>query len=269
MNLPPFGFAECRSNPSRDLLVLHPPVSNLRSVIAGGAAIVALMSTPALADPDKDEHGHGRGHAPKVEVHDNGKDYKYEYKDGRCKYEYHLNYRTGEEKIEQKGNCRGVSPRRAMYPADGPIIRDREHDYEEAPAPRRVACNREVIGTVLGGVAGGVAGSQVGHGDGRKVATVAGAIIGAVIGGNIGRRMDRADDGCAYQALEFASPGETVYWRNSDSQIEYGITPARLTRRADGRQCREHKSSVVGGGASEKSSSGVACRRADGSWEVE
>jgi surface antigen len=220
-----------------------------------------LICTPALADRDKDEHGHG----PKIEVHDNGKDYKYEYKDGRCKYEYHLNYRTGEEKIEQKGNCRGVSPRRAMYPAEGPTTRDREYDA----GPRRIACNREVIGTVIGGVVGGIAGSQVGHGDGRKVATVAGAIIGAVIGGNVGRRMDRADNGCAYQALEFAAPGETVYWRNPDSQIEYGITPARLTRRADGRQCREYQSSAAGGGVSEKISSGVACRRPDGSWEVE
>jgi surface antigen len=126
-----------------------------------------------------------------------------------------------------------------------------------------------MIGTVLGGVLGGVAGSQVGQGDGRKVATVAGAIIGAVIGGNIGRGMDRADNGCAYQALEFASPGDTVYWRNPNSQVEYGITPASLTRRADGRQCREYKSSAVTGGAAAKDLSGLACRRSDGSWEIE
>jgi surface antigen len=245
--------------------MIHSRAAELRSIVVGSAALALFMCTPAFADRDKDEHGHG----PKIEVHDNGKDYKYEYKDGRCKYEYHLNYRTGEEKIEQKGNCRGVSPRRAIYPVEGPVIRD-EGDYEEAPArgSRRVACNREVIGTVIGGVAGGIAGSQVGHGDGRKVATVAGAIIGAVIGGNVGRRMDRADNGCAYQALEFAAPGETVYWQNPDSQIEYGITPARLTRRADGRQCREYKSSAVGSGASAKSASGVACRRSDGSWEI-
>ena len=42
--------------------------------------------------------------------------------------------------------------------------------------------------------------------------------------------MDRADNGCAYKAFEFASPGETVFWRNPDSHVEYGITPARLTR---------------------------------------
>lgn len=255
----------------------HSMLKTLRVVVLASAVWIA---TPALADRDKDESGHGKGKhserdhggrgGPKIEVHDNGKDYKYEYKDGRCKYEYKLNYRTGEEKIEQKGDCRGVSPRRALYPVEVPVVHDdRGYDREPArPAPRRIACNRDVIGTVLGGVAGGIAGSHVGHGDGRKVATVAGAIIGAVIGNNIGRRMDRADEGCAYQALEFAAPGETVFWRNPDSAVEYGITPAQLTRNAQGRDCREYKATVVGG-ATPSNSSGMACRRPDGSWEIQ
>lgn len=240
-----------------------PLLKSMRCVLIGSAAAAAFISMPALAD--EGEHG------PKIEEHDNGKDYKYEYKDGRCKYEYKLNYRTGEEKVEQKGDCRGVSAPRAVHHSEGPILREeRDYGHEVAvPSARRIACNREAVGTVLGGVAGGIAGSHVGHGDGRKVATVAGAIIGAVIGGNVGRRMDRADNGCAYQALEFASPGETVFWRNPDSQIEYGITPARRSRRADGRECREYETSVVGGGASQMNSSGVACRRSDGSWEID
>jgi hypothetical protein len=91
-------------------------------------------------------------------------------------------------------------------PVEYPIGRD-ERDYDPGPVSsvRRIACNRE--------------------------------LIGAVIGGSVGRRMDRADNGRAYQALEFASPGETVYWRNPESQVEYGITPARRTRDADGREC--------------------------------
>src|SRR5690606_9353085 len=123
----------------------------------------ALVAAPALADRDKSEnrkgrHAHmerghpGRGPGPKIEVRDNGKVYKYEYKDRGCKYEYQLNYRTGKEKIEQKGNCRGVSPRRALYPVEVPVVHDgRTYDREPAlPAPRRIACNRELIGTVLG-----------------------------------------------------------------------------------------------------------------------
>lgn len=249
-------------------------LETLRNVIIAGAVSAALIATPALADRDKGkghghEHGHahhhGKGQGPEIKVHDNGKHYRYEYKDGRCKYEYRLDYRTGDEKIKQQGDCRGVSPRRVLYP-EIPVVHD-DRSSDRAPAPRRTACNREIIGTVIGGVAGGIAGSQIGSGDGRKVATVAGAIIGAVIGGNIGRRMDRADNGCAYQAFEFAAPGETVFWRNPDAAIEYGITPAQLTRRADGRECREYKASVLGGG-SPSTTSGVACRRRDGSWEI-
>ena len=80
--------------------------------------------------------------------------------------------------------------------------------------------------------------------------------------------MDRADEGCAYQAFEFAQPGETVYWSNPDSDIEYGITPARLSRNADGRECRTYETSAFGGGLGRTTSKGVACRRSDGSWEI-
>ena len=257
--------------------------NSFRTVLMVSAISAAFVTTPSLADPDKDESGRGRrghherghddrgnegrGRGPKIEVHDNGKHYKYEYKDQRCKYEYHLNYQTGAEKIEQKGDCRGVSPRRALYPVETVVHEDRDHD--RAPPSRRIACNRELIGAVIGGVAGGVIGSNVGSGDGRKVATVAGAIIGVVIGGSVGRRMDRADNGCAYQAFEFAAPGETVFWRNPDSAVEYGITPAQLTRTADGRECRTYKASLIGGANNQNESSGRACRRADGSWQIQ
>ena len=252
-------------------------LTSIRAIVLGNALGLALVASPALADKDKHEHGRGndrghsqgQGHGPKIEVKDNGKEYKYEYKDRGCKYEYKLDYRTGEEKISQKGNCRGVSPRRALYPVEGPVVyAERDHDRDEpANSGSRIACNRELIGRVLGGIAGGIAGSNVGHGDGRKVATVAGAIIGAVIGGNIGRGMDRADEGCAYQALEFASPGETVFWRNPESDLEYAMTPARLTRH-DGRECREYKTTVLGGNVSQKGASGLACRNANGAWEI-
>jgi surface antigen len=59
-----------------------------------------------------------------------------------------------------------------------------------------------------------------------------------------------------------------VFWRNPDSNLEYAITPASLTRR-DGRECREYKTSVLGGSVSEKDSSGLACRNSNGAWEIE
>lgn len=237
----------------------------IRGLLMGCAALIVMGSVPALAD--------GYGHGPKVEVHDNGKDYKYEYKDRHCKYEYQLNYRTGEEKVEQKGQCHGVAPHRAVYYSeDSP--RRYEPDagpYDDEPpygSRRALSCNRELIGQVLGGIVGGVAGAQVGGGSGRRAATIAGTIAGVLIGGRIGRRMDRSDSACAYQAFEFAEDDQTVFWRNSASELEYRITPQRAVRRANGRYCRDYRASVVGSGLAERSTEGVACRRSDGSWEI-
>jgi surface antigen len=245
-------------------------------VLTAIAAGAVFLAAPALADHkehrERHEHGEHHGHGPKIEVHDDGRHYKYEYKDRHCKYEYEVDYRTGREKIEQKGDCRGVAPQRAVYYDEG-----YEHDQGDEPGydrepprgGRRLSCNRELIGQVLGGVIGGVAGARVGDGSGRRAATIAGAVIGVIVGGNVGRRMDRSDSACAYQALQFAAPGETVFWRNPDSQIEYGITPQRRSRAADGRECREYEASVIGAPGGRNTSSGTACRRTDGTWEIE
>lgn len=241
-----------------------------------GIVMLALAGpTRALADDDDYERG------PKVKVDDDGKEYKYEYEDRRCKYKYELKYRTGEEKIEEKGDCRGVAPQRAVYYSserdwsyeDG-SVRDDDRERQDSATPRsdtrrRLACNREVIGQVLGGVAGGVLGSRVGDGSGRRAATIAGSIVGVMIGGTLGRRMDRSDAACAYQALEFAEADQTVFWRNPASDIEYHVTPDRRTRRADGRYCRSYRALATGVGADGHDTAGTACRRSDGSWELE
>lgn len=238
--------------------------------------LFALAGAPALADDDDDDHERG----PKVKIDDDGKEYKYEYEDGRCKYKYELKYRTGEEKLEKKGNCHGVGPNRAVYYSGGAHRRpDRDsawhhererqdRDYDETPygSTGRLSCHREVAGQVLGGVAGGVLGAQVGDGSGRRAATIAGTIVGVMIGGNIGRGMDRSDTACAYQAFEFAESDQTVAWHNPNSQLEYGITPGRLVRHADGRKCRAYRMAVSG--VERGSTEGRSCRRSDGSWEI-
>lgn len=240
-------------------------------------AFVLAGAMPVLADDDDYERG------PKVKVDDDGKEYKYEYEDRRCKYKYELKYRTGEEKVEKKGDCHGVGPHRVVYYSDVPTRRhereseghydddDRDdRDYDRGPqgTAGRLSCDREVIGQVLGGVAGGVLGAQVGDGSGKRAATIAGTIVGVMIGGNIGRRMDRADTACAYQALEFADPGQSVFWRNPESQMEYRITPERPARRDDGRHCRTYQAFVSGPGLKERQTEGMGCRRSDGSWEI-
>jgi surface antigen len=128
-------------------------------------------------------------------------------------------------------------------------------------------CNRAAIGAAVGGVIGGVVGSQIGDGDGRKVATIAGALIGVLAGQAIGRSMDRADEYCTGQALEYAPDQQTVTWNNPDALASYEVTPISTYESRDGRYCREYSSQATIAGRNQQTY-GTACRQADGSWEV-
>ena len=59
-------------------------------------------------------HGMGAGTAMasgmELKIEDTESVYKYEFKAPGCEYKYEYNYDTGEEKIEEKGNCQGIMP---------------------------------------------------------------------------------------------------------------------------------------------------------------
>ena len=120
-----------------------------------------------------------------------------------------------------------------------------------------------IVGTVVGGVAGGLVGNQFGHGKNRTVATIGGALLGAIIGQSI----DRQDESCAYQALEYAQPNTQVAWANPDDNYAYTVTPGAVTQQGNGRYCREYQAQVLVGDQLQ-SGYGTACRQPDGSWQV-
>ena len=127
-------------------------------------------------------------------------------------------------------------------------------------------CNTAAVGAVLGGAVGGVVGSQVGRGEERAVAIILGTAIGAVIGAKVGRDLDQADRACMGHALELAGDGRTVAWSNDATGVSYRLTPAR-GHRINGVPCREFTTDVSAG-ARKDVMKGVACRRADGAWEL-
>lgn len=131
----------------------------------------------------------------------------------------------------------------------------------------RGTCNREEIGAILGGVAGGALGAHVSKGDDRLAGTIIGTIAGAVIGGYIGRRLDKADETCMGQVFEHAPTGRQVRWTNPDTGARYEVTPKRTYRRNDGRYCREYTADATIG-RRDRTVTGVACRRSDGTWEI-
>ena len=127
-------------------------------------------------------------------------------------------------------------------------------------------CNSAAVGAVLGGVTGAVIGSRVSDRQDRPVAMVLGTAIGAVLGAKIGQTIDASDRGCMGHALELAGDGRTVAWSNDATGVSYRLTPAR-GHRINGVPCREFTTDVSAG-ARKDVMKGVACRRADGAWEL-
>ncbi|MEJ2688195.1 MAG: RT0821/Lpp0805 family surface protein [Gammaproteobacteria bacterium] len=105
-------------------------------------------------------------------------------------------------------------------------------------------CNRAALGTVIGGALGGVVGSHA-----------------------VGRSMDEADQACTGQALEYAPDGQSVQWRNPDTDERYRVTPTRTYENRRGRYCRQYTSDGYVDGKV-RQLHGTACRQPDGTWKL-
>jgi surface antigen len=131
--------------------------------------------------------------------------------------------------------------------------------------------NKQVFGGLGGAALGGWAGSTIGHGSGRLAATAAGVLIGALVGSEIGRTMDEADKQKAHQAYTQATSapvGQTITWNNPNTGNSGTVTPTRDGTSSSGEYCREFQQEVTVGGKQEQAY-GTACRKPDGSWEIQ
>jgi len=131
--------------------------------------------------------------------------------------------------------------------------------------------NKQIIGGLGGAALGGWAGSTIGGGSGKLAATAAGVLIGALIGSEIGRTMDEVDKQKAQQAYTQASSapiGQTIAWNNPNTGNSGTVTPVRDGTSSAGEYCREFQQQVTIGGKQEEAY-GVACRKPDGSWEIQ
>ena len=130
---------------------------------------------------------------------------------------------------------------------------------------------KQTVGTLGGAAVGGLIGSQIGSGTGRLIATGAGVFLGGLIGSEIGRSMDDVDKIKNDRAVERATTapiGETITWNNPDSGHSGAVTPTRDGTSSSGEYCREFQQQVTIGGNTEEAY-GIACRKPDGSWEIQ
>lgn len=130
---------------------------------------------------------------------------------------------------------------------------------------------KQTLGAIGGAVLGGWAGSSMGKGGGKFALTAAGALVGALVGSEIGRTMDEVDQMKAQRAYTQATTGpigQQISWNNPNTGNSGSVTPTRDGTSNSGQYCREFQQTVVIGGREEEAY-GTACRKPDGSWEVQ
>jgi len=127
---------------------------------------------------------------------------------------------------------------------------------------------KATVGGLGGAAAGGLLGAALG---GKGTGIAAGTILGGLIGSAIGDRLDAADRekarAAASQALESVPSGQSVAWRNPDSENSGVVTPVRTYQTATGQYCREYMQTITIGGERHQSY-GTACRQPDGNWQI-
>lgn len=128
-------------------------------------------------------------------------------------------------------------------------------------------CDYEKIGTMVGAAAGAVIGSKVVDKDDQVIGAIAGTVVGLIIGKTIGRVIDKRDRYCAGQALEFAENGQSVAWRNPNTNIDYQVTPTN-TYQSNRLDCRLFTTKAKLGNGRTSTYESDACLQEDGVWRT-
>jgi len=118
-----------------------------------------------------------------------------------------------------------------------------------------------------GALTGAAVGAGAGAIAGGTKATVIGGLIGTIVGHEIGFQMDRQDRIHTSRALEHNRTGEPAHWTNPDTGHAYSVTPRQTFENDGGAPCREF-TMVSDYRGEQVRTTEVACRRADGSWEI-
>jgi surface antigen len=128
---------------------------------------------------------------------------------------------------------------------------------------------KAVLGTVLGAAVGvGIVAIAGGTPGSMAAAGAAGALIGGFLGNRLDERDKRMAREAANQAFETARTGQSTEWSNPESGNSGSVTPTKTYQLANGQYCRQYTQDIKVGGENHQTY-GTACRKADGTWEVQ
>ena len=126
-------------------------------------------------------------------------------------------------------------------------------------------CKYEKIGTIVGGAAGAVIGAKVTDKEDRVAGVVIGTIAGVILGKTIGKVIDERDRNCAGHALAYLDEGESLYWRNPNTNAEHQITTLSSYAQ-NGYDCKQFVTTTTFSNGHKTSYENDACLDYDGVW---
>ena len=139
-----------------------------------------------------------------------------------------------------------------------------------ASDPGQREANKNFGSVVAGGVVGGLVGNMFGGGTGRVLMTAAGAVAGGFIGDRLYKRHAKSEyeKEAAQRALNQAASGQEVTWSDSRTQESGYFVALNTKRMSDGRLCRDFRRGLTVGGESVDETTGTACKKSNGEWDV-
>jgi len=257
------------------------------------AAGVLALGEPAAADPPWKGHGHKDARSDDGDgwwSRDDDRGHKHHKHKHKYKKHGHDDYRGAHHTYWHKTKTHDY--RAASFsggpppwaPAWGYRARQAEVAYgggygspyapEYAPdyfIPYGIAsgtCNRASVGYNVGSAVGDASGNFMkANGADAGVATLAGTVIGALVSAKVSRRMDRVDQACIGQILEYAPDGRNIAWSQATNGPRYDVVPLTTYRTPSGTYCREYQTTTFFGGRMQREY-GLACRQPNGAWQV-
>jgi len=130
--------------------------------------------------------------------------------------------------------------------------------------------NGRLGGAAIGAGIGAVLGNALDCHGCALIGGLLGAGIGGYTGGEVGKRMDAQDAARTSTAVNSLPTGASTSWKNPDTGMQYDVTPTRTYMSRDtGGYCREVTIGQAEIGGQRKEVYGTACRKPDGSWEMQ
>ena len=139
-----------------------------------------------------------------------------------------------------------------------------------ASDPQTRTDQKQGASVVAGAVIGGLIGNQFGGGTGRALMTAAGTVAGGFLGNHIFKKTAKSEyeKDAAQRALNNAASGQEVTWSDARTHESGYFVALNTKRMSDGRVCRDFRRGLSVGGEKVDETTGTACKKSNGQWDV-